>query len=352
MTFDKQSAAFLHLLQEDLFGLLAELRQAREAEATRLMLSAIRESDRGFYARAVDLAGVPVPTRFESPQGYAILTGLADDILAALAEDVTLPNPPLIGTLPLGWPTALLVRVPDSTAHLAIVDDKFTTFANLLAKACAQGLMPDPNDDSEEAWKAGLVSATHPGVARYVEFVTATLLAGPAAAPGYWPDRASSHISSQLRTAIELFVVAAPFAQLAEGVPEKSPVLPLTSIHLKGETYELTERQRAMTFMLQLGLMATVFDRRGYDKALGYWGIEMFLRTVALMETLQARLHGLEEPSGTLAQEELNRLQCIFAQWAKKHSGFRPALERFEPVTEAFLGQAALAVAGHVGGVH
>jgi hypothetical protein len=70
-------------------------------------------------------------------------------------------------------------------------------------------------------------------------------------------------IADKLRSAIELFVVAAPFAQLAESVPEKSPVLTLTSIHPKAETYELTEYQRAMRFMLQLGLMATVFDSRG-----------------------------------------------------------------------------------------
>jgi hypothetical protein len=321
-----------------------------EAEATRLMLSAIPESDRGFYARAVDLAGVPVPTRFESPQGYAILAGLADDILTALAEDVALQHPPIIGSLPVGWPMALLLRVPNSTEHLAIVDDGFTTFANLLAKACAQGLMPDPNDDSEEAWKAGLAKATHPGVVRYVELVTVSLREGPAAAPAYWPDREWSDIATQLRTAIELFVVAAPFAQLAEGVPEKSPVFPLTSIHPKAESYELDESQRAITFMLRVGLMASVFDRHGYDKALGYWAIEMYLRTAVLMEALQAQLQGLEMRSGTLPQEELGWHRAFLACW--KDTPSIAALDRFEPVADAFLAQAEFAMSGQACGVH
>jgi hypothetical protein len=127
-------------------------------------------------------------------------------------------------------------------------------------------------------------------------------------------------IASQLRTDIELFVVAAPFAQLAVGVPENSPVLPLRSIHPQAESYELDESQRAITFMLRVGLMTSLSDRLEYDKALGYWGIEMYLRTAVLMETLQARSRGLETPSGTLAQEELSMHRGSLAYWKDTRS--------------------------------
>src|SRR5688500_7182233 len=140
MPFDPQSVAFLRLLQDHLLGPVPEDKDARDAEADRIMLAALSEEERTLVGASMD--HVPVPTPHESETGYSILSDLAEEIVSALSEDFVLPDPPLVGTLPLRWPTSVLVRVPDSAKHLAVVDIEFTTFANLLAKACAQALLP------------------------------------------------------------------------------------------------------------------------------------------------------------------------------------------------------------------
>ena len=349
--FGPRSVAFLLRLQEELFGPLTRSHESSDAEARRIVLAALPETDRAIVA-AAPIPDDPVPTQYESPENYSILTDVAGQILAALAEDATLPDPPLVGTLPVGWPTAILLRVPHSTDHLVVVDVQFTVFANLLAKACAQGLMSDPDDLSKEAWTRGLENPTHPGVQRYVELMTATLHEGPAGAPAYWPDAEWSGVASQLRTAIEVFVMAAPFAHLAMGHTEGAPVLSMSALHPTAESYDWDESHRAGAFLLQVAVAASVFDRQGFDKSLGYWAIDIFLRSIVLIEVLQAEARGVEAPSGTSGQEALALLRPVLVQAEGAESRSSAMLDRLSPIADAFLRQAALGIGGQAGGVH
>jgi hypothetical protein len=350
MDFDSESAAFLLLLQRDLYGPSEADREA-ESEALRILATQIPDDERTAAAKAVTLADVPVPTPYESPVAYSLLTEIADGLVAALEEDVRFPNQPLVGTLPLGWPTALLLRVPNSTKHVAVVDRSFTVFANLLAKACAQGLMPVQDDDSIEAWKAGLESGSHKGVQRYVELIAAMLQGEPSSAPAYWPDAAWSPIAVQLRCAIESFVIGDPFIHVALGHAQATPVRP-GGIHARAETYEWTESQRAEAFVLRLAATASVLDRRGYDQALGYWGIEMYLRTRVFLEasTEDRRVHAYA--SGERAEEGLASFRPVLAGITGERSRAIAMLTRFDPVADAFLTQAGLALSDDAGGVH
>jgi hypothetical protein len=110
LTFDPSSAAFLESLQRDLLG--AEPPKEHQAEVARILLPQIPEAEREVVLAALDQARMPVPTPFEMPPHYAVLNGLADDILAALAEDVEVREPPLLGSLPVGWSEPVLLRVP------------------------------------------------------------------------------------------------------------------------------------------------------------------------------------------------------------------------------------------------
>lgn len=334
---------FLYRLQQDLLG-PPDDQDAIDDEATRILLAGVPEPERDSAARNLTLDAGPVPTPYEWPQEYSILRELADDIVTAFAEDVILPHQPLVGTLPLGWPMALLLRVPHSSTHIVAVERTFTTFANLLAKACAQGLMPPPGIDTLDGWKAWLASGTHPGVNRYVELITATLQHSPSAAPPYWPDPEWSPIAVQLRTAIEVFVMSEPFVHLARLDREPSPVLPLVAVHPDAESYNWEEPQRAGAVALRVAITASVFDKYSYDKPLGYWGIHMFLITMVLIEWLQARRRGKPDPEGTFAQQELGWLRFVLEE-----AGDSQAIalqERLQPVRDAFTNAAAFACHG------
>jgi hypothetical protein len=133
-----------------------------------------------------------------------------------------------------------------------------------------QSLMPMP-DGSEETWKTALAGHEHPALLRYVELVAASLESGPASAPQYWPDAEWAGVMTQLRTAIEAFVLAEPLVHLALRHPEASERLPLSDVHPEAESYLWSEAQRNTTFVMRIAATAAVFDNKGFDESLGCW---------------------------------------------------------------------------------
>ena len=347
---DPQSVAFLTRLQEDVWGPEGRRNESIEIEAARIVLAGVPEDQRASARDSFRFADGVLPTPYENPDSYAILAELTDLIVAALAEDRRIENPPLVGTLPLGWPTSLLLRVPDSDKHLTVVDNGVTVFANLLAKACAQGLLPAP-DGSEDTWRAALAGHEHPGVLRYVELVTATLQNGPAAAPQYWPDAEWTGLMIQLRTAIETFVLAEPLVHVALAHAASAERLPLPNVHPDAESYRWSEEQRVETFVMRLGSTASVLDTKGFDKPLGYWAIEMFLLTLVLIEHLQAVRRGSTPPTNTFAVQELGWLRQILEHAEGPGSDALAVMDRLQPVAEAFVERAHFALAPRTGRV-
>ena len=340
---DPQSVAFLTRLQEDLLGPEGRRDESIELESARLVFAGIPEDQQASARDAFRFPDGALPTPYENADSYAILSELTTLIVAALAEDRRLEDLPLVGTLPLGRPKALLLRVPDSAKHVVVVDSGATVFANLLAKACAQGLLPGP-DGSEDSWIAALAAPGHPGVLRYIELVTATLGSGPAAAPQYWPGAEWTELMIQLRTAIETFVVAEPLVHLALGNTATAERLPVPTVHPDAESYLWSEAQRVETFVMRIGVTAAVLETKGFDKPLGYWGIEMFLMTLVLIEHLQATRFGLEPPSNTYAVQELGWLQQVLEHAEGPESRSLAVMDRLQPVAEAFVGRAHLAL--------
>jgi hypothetical protein len=353
MPFDPEIVAFLQILQDDLLG-PAKNKDMIGSEAARVLLASVSEDERSATIHELDSgAAAEVPTPHESPHGYSILSELAAAIVEALSEDVVLPDPPLLGTLPLGWPTALLLRVPDSTKHLAVVDVEFTTFANLLAKACAQALLPDPDDPSEEAWQEWLKSSSHPGVQRYIEMMIATMNSRPAAAPPYLPPANLGHMVSQLLMAIEVFVVSEPFVYLAVGDRQVASPVTLATIHPRAASYLWPEAQRARCFMMRLAVTASVFDRQQYpDKAIAYWAIQMLLFTLALIQELQAVRSGAEVEGPSWAEQELGWLEVALEHSEGENSRSIALLNRLAPIRAAFAEKVRLALMDPESGVH
>ena len=312
MAFDDDSVAFLSHVQRDLLG------PARPYEAQR---------------RAGDVT--PVPTPYESSDNYSILAEVSRNIVAALRQHLEFPDPPLVGTLPLGEPLALLVAVPDSSRHLVIVDIELAVFANLLAKAAAQGLLPAP-DGTVESWTKALGDSSHPAVKRYLELMIATLMSRPAAAPQYLPDGYWEGLALELRTGIEVFVLSEPIVHLAMGHAEGARPVTVADIHQDVESYVFTAEQRAEAFAMRLRVMAAVFEQGGLpNKALGYWAIELFLFSMVLLEAVEAARFG-RRPGPSQHAEEMAWLRAVVGQMEGPESRSIAMLERLAPLKDAF----------------
>jgi len=253
---------------------------------------------------------------------------------------------PMIGTLPIGAPLAFLLRVPDSASHIVLVDNQFAVFANLLAKACAQALLP-PRDMEPASWTTALDSADHPAVARYVELMMATLGNGPATAPGYLADSYWQSLAGELRTAIEVFVLAEPIAHLAMGHAQAAPPAPLPAVHWDAESYAWSPRQQAECFVMRLRIMGAVFDiTNRKDKRLGYWAIEMFLFSLALLQTIAARARGSRAPAAWRPAEHIAWLRDVLQRVGGEQSRSIALLDRLAPIKSAFARHLDAALAG------
>jgi hypothetical protein len=339
--FDAESVAFLKHLQDALSSNSKQAQPDVDDEAERLILPVLLAKDPagGLEAAAVFSQSDSLPTAHESRFMYPILAELAGQICEAIAEDRPIDEPrPLIGTLPLGWPTAILLRVPATDKHLVLVDPSFPTFANLLAKACAQALVPIFSAAPNEAWPISLRSGTHPGVRRFIELMQASLRHVPASAPQYMPDPSWEPLASQLRAAMEAFVLAEPYAHLSAGHCHQAPPLTIPAVHPQAESYLWSEQQRAEAFFLRLAIVASVSDRQGYqDKRLAYVAIHMLLLSVVLLEQCQATLRGEAVPEDTIAQNEFAWLRPTLLRVEGEESPTAALLDRLTPLAETLI---------------
>src|SRR5918994_4287889 len=137
MPFEPASVAFLTRLQAERLGPRGA---AGITEPDRMAdsLDGLRtENDRPSTFEILFGSDMSLPTPYESFHNYSLLSDLALAITVALRKYRDIDEVPMVGTLPIGAPLAFLLRVPDSSSHIVLIDTQFAVFANLLAKACA-----------------------------------------------------------------------------------------------------------------------------------------------------------------------------------------------------------------------
>jgi hypothetical protein len=335
MPFDPASVAFLTRLQAERLG----PRRPAGGEPDRIgeALSWLRtEGDRQSTFEILFGSETSLPTPYESFHNYSLLSDLALAITVALRKFRDIAEVPMVGTLPIGAPLSFLLRVPGSASHIVLVDTQFAVFANLLAKACAQALLP-ARDMTTDAWTAALEDPGYPAVLRYVELMKAALGDGPATAPSYLADSYWQSLAGELRTAIEVFVLAEPIAHLAMRHNEAAPAAPLHAVHRDAETYAWTRRQQAECFVMRLRLMEAVFEMTGRpNKRLGYWAIEVFLFSLALLQTIAARHRGETGRVDTRPAEQIAWMREVLRRMEGQLSRSAALLDRLAPIKLAF----------------
>jgi hypothetical protein len=336
MPFDPASVEFLTRLQAERLG---PRDAAGSGERDRIAESLSGLLTEGDHASAFEIlfgSEAALPTPYESFHNYSLLSDLALAITVALRKFRDLDEVPMVGTLPIGAPLSFLVRVPDSHNHIVLVDTQFAVFANMLAKASAQALLP-ARDMSRNSWAGALGMPGHPAVDRYVELMMATLGGGPATAPSYLADSYWQRLAGELRTAIEVFVLAEPIAHLAMGHAETAAPARLDAIHRDAEGYAWTRRQEAECFVMRLRVMEAVFDLTGRpNKRLGYWAIDMFLFSLALLQTIAARRRGSRPPGASRAVEQMAWMRDVLRRMEGERSRSIGLIERLAPIKSAF----------------
>lgn len=336
MSFDPASVEFLTRLQADRLGPRGA---GGSGEADRIAESLAGLLTEGDHPSAFEIlfgSDATLPTPYESFHNYSLLSDLALAITVAMRKFRDIDEVPMVGTLPIGAPLSFLLRVPDSHNHIVLIDTQFAVFANMLAKASAQALLP-ARDMSRNSWAGALGMPGHPGVDRYVELMLATLGDGPATAPSYLADSYWQSLAGELRTAIEVFVLAEPIAHLAMGHADTASPSRLDAIHSEAETYAWSRRQQAECFVMRLRVMEAVFDLTGRpNKRLGYWAVEIFLFSLALLQTIAARRRGSRKPAASRAVEQMAWMREVLRRMEGERSRSLTLLERLAPIKSAF----------------
>jgi hypothetical protein len=311
------AAEFLQREQEKAYGEITQppvnlgmvIRQ--NPEALRRMLlgrqrprSPLEEAlkDKEVCAMIARAAAVNLPTPYEDPFTYSMMTAYAEDIEEALAKafNIRFKTRPLMGTLPLGRANAAAIRVPFIDEFIVVFHHGLFAFVNLLAKVVAAAI---PSDGSTEPatfrYEIEEIDERmqHDSIIleRFTDALTSYLLDGRPRTRGQYvlaqPNRTWCDILVQ---SAELFALGHEYSHIIRGHFyqedfETFPGSPLAEIPVS-YAQELEADQLG-------AILATVAMRkRRFDLTFGYCGADFFCTAMDLvMRALSVLQHGTED---------------------------------------------------------
>lgn len=237
-----------------------------------------------------------LPTRFEEPGGFRLISSLIDGIEDVLTKNsVELPARPRFGTLATGRVNAMTVAVPGG-GYLVLLERELIHFANLVSKALALAF---PTSGTDEAGRVGF--STHPdqvaehldadpsAVDRFTETVLAYVLTGaPGAAEPYILDTTHyQSLTGLFRDSMEFFVVGHEYGHLLAGhlASAHRQAAALAADGIEAEEVEFAWRQEfeADVIGAQLGA-AAMMAKNGQDLSFGFCGFEVFFGSLEVMD--------------------------------------------------------------------
>lgn len=282
--------------------------------------------DRALEAQERILA-TDLPSPYEDPHQYHIITTLADSIEKAAARvGREVPFRPLFGTLASGRVNAMAVLVPGQQEYLIFFESGLFGFANLLCKAVSQlfsfeGTEGENLRFSTDAAKIRETIAKDPMLGlRYFEAITAYVMQGdPHRAPPYAPVGSAALIGSIMRSSMELFVLGHEYGHVLSGHFDRgrrrAAALPLGT---QQEEVVQNWREEIEADSVGLELMLSAMQLRGIDPTLSYCGADFFFccidaveRAVLTLETGETREEGIAadtHPPTSLRREALRRI--------------------------------------------
>ncbi len=253
-------------------------------------------------AQLSDLGELDLPTRYDSPTQYRILTGLITRIKdAASALGLDTEAFPHYACIPTGCVNASAVVLPTVSRPFLLFDSELFLYCHLFAKTFAQCL---PVVDQGEMLQLSVetdsvkkrLENTPELSFRFSDLLSAYAVTGsPSRSKQYNPDQDYLQLIDILRGGMELFVVAHEFGHVYSG--HLSGLL--KRFGLRTEDFvskNPAHQQEHEADIIGLALTLQAMNNSGYDVGLSYVGIELFF--VSLDMAARARhivLGGLNE---------------------------------------------------------
>jgi hypothetical protein len=159
-----------------------------------------------------------IPTRYEHPSNYSLLSGLIDEIEKALRGQADTIGPrPVFGTLDSGQVNAMTLAVPGSAVRVVVFEGQLFIFTLLISKIIVQLVRFRPGFEAADVIAA--IDADPRIVRRFLDLVTAYAVDGhPGDAPAYpLPSGSLAMGFALLVRAVNLFVVGHEYGHLIRG---------------------------------------------------------------------------------------------------------------------------------------
>lgn len=273
------------------------------------------ESQRKFYEVVAEKMGIEgeaiaqlfpneitLPTRFESPTHYRLLSGLIDKI-KEMAEGYGIDTStfPHYSSIPTQLVNAQAVRLSCSKRSFLLFDSQIFLYCHLFAKAfslCIPVLSEDQGISfsiETERVKDRILNVPE-CIDRLVDLLGALdKTKVPGRAEPYIPEPAYARLSALYLDGMELFVVAHEFGHIYAN--HLDSLLPRLCFPAQGgENNSSSHIQEFEADAIGLLLMISAQTKQGFDSGLSYIGAELFFHALEMQDKFTHFLeHGTDE---------------------------------------------------------
>lgn len=239
------------------------------------------------HAHMKTFAGTKLPTTYENPIAYSIMTGLTVDIERS-AETIfgwKYENRPILGTLPLGAVNASAIHLPFTETFVIVFQENIFVFISLLAKVVAAAIPADGSvEPAEFSYAVDAIDkkiAANPIIGeRFSDLLASYLLEGRPHANGQYvlvqPSRSYAEILIQ---GAEYFVLGHEHAHI---IRKHLPLEASHQTHSDDETaFPWAQEFEADEVGAMLATKA--MRNKGYDFTFGYLGADFFCSAMVIL---------------------------------------------------------------------
>ena len=240
----------------------------------------------GIEPADIGLTSLELPTRYDNPLAFHILTALTDslkDTCRALDWDTS--EFPEHACIPTGSVNAHAVKLEKSGKQLIVFDSQIFFFCNLFSKAIASAL---PVEYAEERYQFSCdpevvfqhLSTDATGVRQLGALLKAGFEEGPSSAPAWIPAKPYVAMAGMLRESMELFLVAHEYGHILHDHLGTSRMLNAVSGFADDRKHIKEYEADAIGWLLSF----TAMRRKGYDIGTSYIGAALLFLGFELRE--------------------------------------------------------------------
>jgi hypothetical protein len=228
---------------------------------------------------------VELPTHFDSPSQFRILTRLVERIQrAAETLGLEMGDFPHFACIPSGLVNASAVSINGSTRPFILFDSQLFLYCHLFAK-CFARCLPIVSTGEQVSVSVDVENAKRriDSVPELVERLVDLLLAyagqgAPSASRPYPPEREYIGLIDVIRDGMELFIVAHELGHVYSG--HVADMIRRFAVESEGDEASAEHVQEHEADLVGLLLTLQAMADAGFDPALSFVGVELFFKSL------------------------------------------------------------------------